>query len=34
VSRPPVRCTLKLDLVEARPFAGGNVGDVYVPRTS
>jgi hypothetical protein len=25
---------LKLELVEARPFAGGNVGHVYMPRTS
>lgn len=25
---------LELELVEARPFAGGNVGHVYLPRTS
>jgi hypothetical protein len=25
---------LKLELVEARPFAGGNVGHVYMRRTS
>jgi hypothetical protein len=25
---------LKLELIEARPFAGGNVGHVYLPRTS
>jgi hypothetical protein len=29
-----LRGPLKLELVEARPFAGGNVGHVYLPRKS